>query len=117
MSEMETEELAKILSVSETQNEFYKSLQDLMNLEQNLEAKTDLDKKEVRKIALLKAWAKMVDNITKNQNTSQIVDTYLSQYMKLKVSKNRLGRKEIIKALMKDVQKDERIDKLYKLLS
>jgi len=66
------------------------SLLDLLD-KTKPELKSDLSDEEIHYLALLKTWAKQTD--------CKIIDDFCDNFMTLRVSRNRMGRREIVFAL------------------
>jgi len=66
------------------------SLLDLLEPEK-AQLKSDLDDEEIHYLAMLRTWAKELDIKT--------LDDFCNNFMELRVSRNRMGRREIVFAL------------------
>lgn len=112
----ESEEMDSLLGLAEdTQSDLVVVLRDLLDLDSNIEAKTELDKGEIRQLLLLRFWASQIKAYSKASN--EIAKLWIENYTKLKVSFKRKGRKEIIQALSyRDRLEDEKKETLKRIL-
>jgi len=116
MSGTEIDEIEGLLGLSEdNKSDLVLVLKDLLNLENNIEAKTELDKKEIKQLLFLRFWASQIKEYSPSSEI--IAKMWIENYAKLKVSFKRKGRKEIIQALAsRDKIDDERKEVLNRIL-
>lgn len=110
------DELLEALKGGDNDSELLKVLGELLDLDKNLFSKTDLSNKEIKKIALALTWSEIIKKYSKR--AENIITYFIIVYCKLKVSKNRMGRKEIISAIKSKLseKEDEKLSKMLKLL-
>lgn len=98
MSVTETDEIEGLLGLTEdNKSDLVLVLKDLLDLNSNIEAKTELDKNEIKQLLLLRFWASQIKDYS--PSSEAIARIWVKNYTKLKVSFKRKGRKEIIQAL------------------
>lgn len=110
------DEIEGLLGLSEdNKSDLVLVLKDLLDLGSNIEAKTELDKNEIKQLLLLRFWSKEIAPYSPSAKV--IADAWIDNYTKLKVSFKRKGRKEIIQALAnRDKMSDENKEVLKRIL-
>jgi hypothetical protein len=97
------------------ESDIIKVLNDLQNLDKDLEAKTDLETKDITTLRKLFFWcSEMYEYSPQLANETK---DFGILYMKLRISHKRKSRTEIIKAIasqLTDMGKDKFIDKLLR---
>lgn len=84
------------ISNLQNQSEQYKVLQELLNADNNLQLKTEINKPFT--FAVIETYSKFILDLGFN-DSSELINYFTQNYQKYAISKKRQGRKEIVEAL------------------
>lgn len=96
-------DLEYLEEISEDIIGFQTILTDLMNVQNNIEGKTDI--KDPYLIAFFYSFAESI----KYSKSKKVLNTFIDKYLKLCVSINRKGRTEIIQALTSWIEEKKKL--------
>jgi len=115
-SDNELGDIENLLGLSEGDNsDLVIVLKDLSDLEHNIEAKTELDKGEIKQLMLMGFWGEEIKPYSSIAYKFTVY--WIDKYPKWKISFKRRGRKEIIQALMnRDKMDDEHREIMKRIL-
>lgn len=84
------------IAAQQNQSEQYKILQELLNADNNLQLKTEINKPFT--FSVIDLYSKFLKD-NGFTDSSELIEHFITQYLKYSISKKRAGRKEIVEAL------------------
>ncbi|MEM3859409.1 MAG: hypothetical protein QW478_08375 [Candidatus Micrarchaeaceae archaeon] len=94
----------------EEKNEFLEAIKEFYDIEGNINTKTDIGADNIKMLLKLRQYANLVS--LHDKKTAKAINDMLEEYKELRVSKDRMGRKEFVKmvqAVLGSLEQDRKL--------